>query len=117
MKFENLEVWKRATQLCVGIYWILQKLRDYDFKDQITRSALSVPSNIAEGFERSSQRECLGFLSYAKGSCGELKTQIHIAMEIEYVDRETGNAWLNEAQEISQMIGGLMKTKRNFLSE
>ncbi|MCG6533986.1 MAG: four helix bundle protein [Syntrophales bacterium LBB04] len=115
MKFENLEVWKRATQLCVGIYRTLQKLRDYGFKDQITRSALSIPSNIAEGFERTSQKECLSFLSYAKGSCGELKTQIHIAMEIEYVDRETGNEWLNEAQEISLMIGGLMKTKRNFL--
>ena len=117
MKFENLEVWKRATQLCVRIYRTLHKLRDYGFKDQITRSALSIPSNIAEGFERFSQKECLSFLSYAKGSCGELKTQIHIAMEIDYVDRETGNAWLNEAQEISLMIGGLMKTKRRFLSE
>ena len=117
MKFENLEVWKRATQLCVEIYGTLRKLKDYGFKDQITRSALSIPSNIAEGFERTSQKECLSFLSYAKGSCGELRTQIHIAMEIDYVDRETGNAWLNEAQEISLMIGGLMRTKRRFLSE
>jgi len=101
----------------VRIYRTLRKLKDYGFRDQITRSALSIPSNIAEGFERSSQRECLNFLAYAKGSWGELRTQIHIAMEIDYVDRETGNAWLNEAQEISQMIGGLMKTKRRFLSE
>jgi four helix bundle protein len=99
----------------VGIYRALSKLKDYGFKDQITRSALSIPSNVAEGFERFSQKECLTFLSYAKGSCGELRTQIYIAMEIDYVNRETGNAWLNEAQEISLMIGGLMKTKRKFL--
>ena len=117
MKFENLEVWKRATRLCVEIYATLQKLKDYGFKDQITRSALSIPSNIGEGFERSSQRDCLNFLSYAKGSCGELRTQIYIAMEINYIDKETGSAWLQETLEISQMIGGLMRTKRNFLSE
>ncbi len=99
----------------MGIYRALSKLKDYGFKDQITRSALSIPSNVAEGFERFSQKECLTFLSYAKGSCGELRTQIYIAMEIDYVNRETGNAWLNEAQEISLMIGGLMKTKRKFL--
>ncbi|MEW6585343.1 MAG: four helix bundle protein [Nitrospirota bacterium] len=117
MKFETLEVWKRSTRLCVSIYQTLRKLKDYGFKDQITRSALSIPSNIAEGFERSSQKECLSFLSYAKGSCGELRTQIHIAVEIDYVDEEKGKAWLNEVQEISHMIGGLMKTKRRFLAE
>ncbi|MEW6053105.1 MAG: four helix bundle protein [Nitrospirota bacterium] len=117
MQFENLEVWKRASSLCVNIFKGLRALKDYGFKDQITRSALSIPSNIAEGFERSSQKECLSFLSYAKGSCGELRTQIYIGMEIGYVDRKTGNVWLSEVQEISQMIGGLMKTKRSFLSQ
>jgi len=116
MKFENLDVWQRATRLCVIIYEALCALKDYGFKDQITRSALSIPSNIAEGFERTSQKECLSFLSYAKGSCGELRTQIYIGMEIGYIERETGNMWMNEVQEISRMIGGLMKTKRNFLS-
>jgi four helix bundle protein len=55
MQFENLEVWQRASSLCVLIYKELRTFKDYGFKDQITRSALSIPSNIAEGFERSSQ--------------------------------------------------------------
>ena len=82
MKSEDLEVWKRAPLLCMVIFLALRKLKDYGFKDRITRSALSMPSSIAEGFERSSKRECLSFLSCPKGSCGELRTQTHIAMEI-----------------------------------
>ena len=77
MEFENLEVWKRAARLSANIYKELARLKDYSFRDQITRSGLSVPSNIAEGFERGSQKECIVFLSYAKGSSGELRTQIY----------------------------------------
>lgn len=115
MRFEDLEVWKRATHLSVGIYRHLHDMKDYGFKDQITRSGLSIPSNIAEGFERLSQKECITFLSYAKGSCGELRTQTYIGMEIGYIDREIGKKWLIEAEEISLMLGGLIKTKRSFI--
>ena len=82
MKFEDLEVWKRAARLSADIYRQLLNLKDYGFKDQITRSGLSVPSNIAEGFERESQKENIAFLSYAKGSCGELRCQTYIGMDI-----------------------------------
>ena len=95
----------------------LRNLRDRVFKDQITRSGLFVPSNIAEGFERLSQRDCMVFLSYAKGSCGELRTQIYIGMDIGYIPREPGERWLKEAKEISSMLGGLLKTKRKFLQK
>ena len=76
MRFEDLEVWKRSRRLSADIYIGLRGLKDYSFWGQITRSGLSIPSNIAEAFERLSQREGLVFLSYAKGSCGELRTQI-----------------------------------------
>ena len=115
MEFEELEVWKRAKRLCVDVYIKLKDLKDFGFKDQITRSSLSVPSNIAEGFERNSQRECINFLSYSKGSCAELRTQIHIGIEIGYIDYAAGNAWLKEAKEISNMLVGLIKTKRKFI--
>lgn len=115
MRFEDLEVWKRATQLSVQIYLALSQLRDYGFKDQITRSSLSIPSNIAEGFERKSEKECMSFLSYAKGSCGELRTQTHIGMEIGYIGKEIGKKWLQETTEISLMLGGLIKTKKSFI--
>ena len=115
MKFEDLEVWKRAARLSADIYRQLAELKDYGFKDQITRSGLSVPSNIAEGFERESQKENITFLSYAKGSCGELRCQTYIGMDIEYIPKDEGKKWLAEATEISAMLSGLIKTKRGFL--
>jgi four helix bundle protein len=114
MKFEDLEVWKRSKRLCVEIYRTLKDLKDYGFKDQITRSALSISSNIAEGFERISGKECVTFLAYAKGSCGELRTQIYVGIEIEYIGKETGNRWLKETEETLLMLGGLIKAKKSF---
>jgi len=117
MGFEDLEVWKRARQLCTNIYRELKDLKDFGFRDQITRSGLSVPSNIAEGFERNFQKECITFLSYAKGSCGELRTQIYIGMDIDYISQEKGTYWIKETTVISNMLGGLIKTKRGFIGK
>ncbi len=114
MRFEDLDVWKRAMKLSTNIYKELKNLKDYGFKDQITRSGLSIPSNIAEGFERTSNKESVNFLSYAKGSCGELRTQIYIGIDIEYINKDKGQEWLQEANEISAMLNGLIKTRRKF---
>ncbi|MEK7796624.1 MAG: four helix bundle protein, partial [Pseudomonadota bacterium] len=65
---------------------MLGNCRDYDYKDQVTRSGLSVPSNIAEGYERDSDRELARFLRIAKGSCGELRTQLYIGLEAGFID-------------------------------
>ena len=100
MKFEDLDVWKRSARLCSDIYLELKGLKDFSFKDQITRASLSISSNIAEGFERESQKECLNFLSYAKGSCGEVRSQIYVGIEIAYIEREKGNQWIQEARGI-----------------
>ena len=115
MKFEDLEVWKRGARLSADIYRELVDLKDYGFKDQITRSGLSVPSNTAEGFERESQKDCIKFLKYAKGSCGELRCQIYIGMDIGYISKDIGRKWIQESIEISSMLSGLIKTKRGFL--
>jgi len=117
MKFEDLDVWQRARQLSADVYKKLDRLHNFGFRDQITRSVLSIPSNIAEGFERESVKECLQFLSYAKGSCGELRTQIYIGMDVGYIDENHGQLWLKEAREISSMISGLIKTRRRFLKK
>jgi four helix bundle protein len=116
MEFENLDVWQRAMKLSVAVYRELRSLKDFGFRDQITRSSLSVPSNIAEGFERESLRECINFLSYAKGSCGELRTQILIGIEIGYISQDLGRKWSQESREMSSMLSGLIKTKRRFSS-
>ena len=105
MKVEDMDVWKRACRLSVSVYRELAGLKDYGFKDQITRSGLSVPSNIAEGFGRCSAKEKRNFLNYAKGSCAELRTQVYIGIEIGYVNKNTGRKWAKETEEISSMIG------------
>jgi four helix bundle protein len=72
-----------------------------------------VPSNIAEGYERVSPKDTINFLSYAKGSAGEVRTQIFIGIEIGYIDREQGRVWLREISEISKMLHGLIQARKS----
>jgi four helix bundle protein len=111
-RFEDLAVWKRSARLSAELYKSLKDLKDYGYRDQITRAGLSIPSNIAEGYERESSKEIRNFLNYAKGSAGELRTQLYIGMDIGYIDRETGMQWIKEAEEISRMLHGLMQSIR-----
>ncbi|MFA6920204.1 MAG: four helix bundle protein [Gallionella sp.] len=112
-RFEDLEVWKRSTRLSANLYKELAGLNDFGFRDQITRAGLSVPSNIAEGYERNSDKELANFLNYAKGSAGELRTQIYIGMDIGYIKYEIGKSWLHECEEISKMLHGLIGAVRS----
>ena len=113
MAFEDLEVWKRSARLSGDIYKELMGLKDFGFRDQITRSGLSIPSNIAEGVERDSEKDTIKFLVYAKGSCGELRTQIYIGLDVGYIPSKTAKIWIEETREISAMLVGLMKSIRN----
>lgn len=106
--FEELEVWKRSSRLCVRLYRELDKSSNWGFRDQITRSALSVPSNIAEGYERSSQKEYVQFLRFAKGSCGELRTQLYIGISAGILVPEFGTELVQETKEISRMLGAMI---------
>ncbi|WP_457606246.1 four helix bundle protein [Nitratifractor sp.] len=109
MKCEKLDVWKKSAALSAEIYIYFQDFKEFGFKDQVTRSGLSIPSNIAEGVERVSDKESYRFLDIAQGSCAELKTQIYIGMKISYIDLEKGKAWIKTLEEISKMIMGLKK--------
>ena len=113
MPFEDLEVWKRAVKLSVELYRELGELRDYGFRDQITKAGLSVASNIAEGMERESKADKVRVLRISKGSCGELRTQIHIGMKIGYINENTGTRWIRDTQELSAMLVGLMRSIAN----
>lgn len=117
MIFENLDVWKRAARLSSDVFKYSSKSSEFAFTNQITRSALSVPSNIAEGFERESNKECIQFFSYALGSCGELRSQIYIGIDISYIEKDVGQRWINETIEISSMITGLIKTRKSFIEQ
>lgn len=111
-RFEELVVWKRSARLSAELYKSLRDLKDFGFRDQITRAGLSIPSNIAEGYERESAKETANFLNYAKGSAGELRTQLYIGIDINYIEREAGMLWIKVAEEISRMIHGLMQAIR-----
>lgn len=111
MKFEDLNVWKRSARLSAELYQEMSELKDFGFRDQITRSGLSIPSNIAEGHERESDKELAKFLSYAKGSCGELRTQVYVGIEAGYISKELGMRWVQETKELSAMIVGLIKAR------
>jgi four helix bundle protein len=77
--FEDLEVWQRGCRLSVSIFETFANCRTFSLKDQVERSGLSIPSNIAEGAERGSAKDFAHFLNFSKGSCGELRTQLYIA--------------------------------------
>lgn len=115
MKYKDLEVWRRAVVLSVEVYRELSDLKDFGFRDQITRSGLSVPSNLAEGYERETNKELIRFLYIAKGSCGELHTQIIIGSNIDYINKQTVTKWLQETKELSTMLGGLIVKRKTFL--
>ncbi|TYK65333.1 four helix bundle protein [Colwellia echini] len=117
MQFEKLDVWKRSARLASNIYKLMATCKDYGFKDQITRSALSIPSNIAEGMERETSKEEARFLYYAKGSSGELLTQTYIGVDIGYIDKSEGTKIITECKEISAMIAALIKIRKGFVRE
>jgi four helix bundle protein len=109
-KLEEIEVWKRACRLAVEIYRLCEiepLSKDWGLKDQLRRTAVSIASNIAEGYERNSRAEFRRYLVIAKGSCGELKTQLYILKAIEKLPAADVEKLLKEVIEISSMIGGL----------
>ncbi len=114
-KFEDLDVWKEGMQLAESLYLSLKDCRDYSLRDQIQRSAVSVPSNIAEGFERKSNKEFIQFLYIAKASCGELRTQLYLVAKIGLLDKLIIDNMLEKSRKISAILANLIKTRQeNF---
>ena len=100
-RFEDLEVWQRAKELANLIYKLSSDgefARDFGLRDQMRRAAVSIMSNIAEGFESQTQALFIKYLSYAKGSAGELRAQLYIAKDQGYLTEEQFNAALSLAE-------------------
>ena len=104
LRFEELEVWQDAMLLCKNVYTVFKCCKDYGLKDQICRAAVSVPSNIAEGYERKGTKETIQFFYIAKGSCGELRTQLQIATDLEYIEQQCGKQLIEDAVKLSIKI-------------
>lgn len=112
MKCENLEVWKKSCQVSIELYKYFADCKDFGFKDQITRSGLSIASNIAEGLEKQSIKEQIRFLDISKGSAAELQTKVYIGEKISYIDIETSRRWNSEIKNILKMTTGLQNKRR-----
>jgi four helix bundle protein len=109
-RFEDLIAWQKARELTKQIYLATRKKpfsMDYGFRDQIQRAALSIMSNIAEGFERGSRSEFHQYLVIAKASCAEVRSQLYAALDVEYItDREFERLY-DLSVEVSRIVGGL----------
>jgi four helix bundle protein len=110
--FEDLEIWQRSSRLAVRLYEVLSGCRDFALKEQMTRAAVSIASNIAEGSERNSSAEFIRFLHIAKGSAAELRTQVYIACRIKILSESIQKEMTSELKTIASMIQGLINTLR-----
>ncbi|MGH9871709.1 MAG: four helix bundle protein [Pyrinomonadaceae bacterium] len=114
-RFEDLDAWKLARQLTNDIYDVTLAgdfNRDFSLRDQIRRAAISIASNIAEGYERDGDKEFVQFLYIAKGSCGEVRAQLYLAHDRSYLSAEQFAALSSKAVQISKVLSGLIKYLR-----
>ena len=109
MKCKRLDVWKASARLSANVYKALKECRDFGFKDQITRSCLSISSNIAEGMEKESLKEQIRYIEIARGSTAEFATQVYIGMDIDYIEKSDGKEWIDKSDHILAMLASLKK--------
>jgi four helix bundle protein len=110
-QFEDLEVWKQSSQLAQAVFDASQRdlfSRDFALKDQINRSSGSIMDNIAEGFERDGRQEFIQFLSYAKASAGEVRSQLYRAYDRKYLSQDQFDELTSKAKEISKAVTGFI---------
>ena len=109
-RFEDLVAWQKARVLTRLIYQATRKemfSRDFGLSGQIQRAAVSMMSNVAEGFERGGRGEFHQFLSTAKASCAELRSQLYVALDVGYLDEKEFDSLMAQAAEVAKIIGGL----------
>lgn len=114
-KFEDIEAWKIGRKIVNDIYDLTSVGKfsiDYVLRDQMRRAAISIISNIAEGFERDGNKEFIQFLSVAKASCGEIRSQLYIAFDREYITKEQFDELVEKLLQISRTTSGLIKYLR-----
>ena len=109
-RFEELVAWQKARALTKSVYQVTKRgdfAKDFGLTNQIQRAAVSVMSNIAEGFERGRRAEFHQFLSVAKSSCGEVRSQLYVALDVGYLQKSTFDNLIIQAEEVSRIVGGL----------
>ncbi len=107
--FEDLDCWKESGKLAIEIFVAFENNKNFSFKDQICRAVVSISNNIAEGFERGSDKDFRKFLYIAKGSCGEVRSMLYIALKLNYINREKFNLLKDQSIACSALLSGLIK--------
>jgi four helix bundle protein len=109
-KFEDILAWQKSKIFVLKIYNQFKFCKDFSFKDQILRAAVSIMNNIAEGFEKMSNKDFKKFLYISKGSCGEVRSMLYLAKELNYIDLNSFNELYNQSIEISKLLAGFIKS-------
>ncbi len=109
-RFEDIIAWQKSGELTVLVYNNFKNLNDYAFKNQIQRASVSIMNNVAEGFERNTNKEFKNFLYIAKGSCGEVRSMLYLALKFKYISKLNFNELYNKSLEISKLLSGFIKT-------
>lgn len=109
-RFEDILSWQKSKELALNIYHLYATNKDYGFKDQIQRASVSIMNNIAEGFERRSDKELRHFLFIAKGSCGEVRSMLYLAKDLKYITPSEFDKLHMLSLEISRLLSGFIKT-------
>jgi four helix bundle protein len=109
-KFEDIFAWQKAGKLTIEIYRISINCKDFGFLNQIQRASVSIMNNIAEGFERNTNKEFRNFLFIAKGSCAEVRSMLYIAIRLNYINNDQFEDLSRQTIEISKLLSGLIKT-------
>jgi four helix bundle protein len=115
-KFEDLEIWNKAREICIDIENLFETTnlgKRYSLKDQMDRSSGSIMDNIAEGFERNGNREFINFLSFSKGSCGELKSQLYRSLDKKLISQNEFELVTMKVELVKNKIGAFMKYLNN----
>ena len=114
-RFEDIEAWQKARALTRTIYQMTSQgefARDFALRDQIRRAGVSSMSNIAEGFEREGNKEFIQFLTQSKGSTGEIKSQLYVALDARFISQEDFHKTYHLADETGRLLGGFMRYLR-----
>jgi len=109
-KFEDIIAWQKAGRLSLSVYREFRENKDYGFKNQIERASVSIMNNIAEGFERRTNKEFKNFLYIAKGSCGEVRSMLYLALRLNYINSKQFKYYYKMSIEISKLLSGPIKS-------
>ena len=109
-RFEDIIAWQKSKGLTVKVYSLFSKSKDFGFNNQIQRASVSIMNNIAEGFERKGNKEFSHFLYISKGSCGEVRSMLYLAKDLNKITEKDFRILFNLSVEISKILSGLIKT-------